>query len=99
MFSMESKLFSIYATGIVKSGQRETRVHIHVVVDIRGAPPPGKSRQAVDLAEALGMDTGSAPTTNEPPDLSGLPEGASEEAISKALKPNPAGNIVYYRIN
>jgi general secretion pathway protein K len=99
MFTMESKLFSIYATGIVKSGQRETRVRIHTVVDTRGAPPPGENRQAADVAEALGLDTGSTPTTQEPPDLSGLPEGATEEAIAKALKPNPAGNIVYYRIN
>lgn len=98
MFSMESKLFSIYATGIVKSGQRETRVRIHTVVDIRGAPPPGEARKMEDVAGAMGLDP-AALEAEKPPDLAGLPEGATEEAISKALRPNPAGNIVYYRIN
>jgi general secretion pathway protein K len=37
----ESKVFSIYATGYVRAGKRETRVRVHAVVDFRGAPPPG----------------------------------------------------------
>ena len=89
---------------LVLSRKRDEQIMIGetiiiTVVDIRGAPPPGENRRAAEVAQALGMDTGSAPTTQDPPDLSGLPEGATEEAISKALKPNPAGNIVYYRIN
>ena len=39
--TVESKVFSIYATGYVKSGKRETRVRIHSVVDFRGAPTVG----------------------------------------------------------
>jgi outer membrane receptor protein involved in Fe transport len=39
--TMESKVFSIYATGFVRSGKHETRSRIHAVVDFRGSPPPG----------------------------------------------------------
>jgi general secretion pathway protein K len=39
----ESKIFSIYATGRVGSGKRETTVHIHTVVDFRQAPPIGQA--------------------------------------------------------
>ncbi|HVU03121.1 MAG TPA: type II secretion system protein GspK [Polyangiaceae bacterium] len=38
--STDSKVFSLIATGHVKSGQRDTRVKIHAVVDFRGSPPP-----------------------------------------------------------
>ena len=34
----ESKVFSIYAVGVVKGYKRETRVRIHAVVDFRTAP-------------------------------------------------------------
>jgi general secretion pathway protein K len=43
----ESQMFSIYATGYVKSGKRETRVRVHSVVDFRGAPPPGQEKAAL----------------------------------------------------
>ncbi len=36
----ESKVFSIYATGIVKSGNRTTTRRVHAVVDFRTAPHP-----------------------------------------------------------
>ncbi|HVW24325.1 MAG TPA: type II secretion system protein GspK [Polyangiaceae bacterium] len=42
MLSAESKVFSIIATGRVKSGQRDTRVRIHAVVDFRNAPTPAQ---------------------------------------------------------
>jgi general secretion pathway protein K len=69
VLSVESKVFSIYATGYVRAGKRQTRVRVHSVVDFRNAPPPGiDPRQAQELADLL-------------------------------ARPNPAGNIVYYRIN
>jgi general secretion pathway protein K len=100
MLTNESKIFSIYATGIVKNGQRETRVPIHAVVDFRSAPPPGKDSRLEALNQALGGAQGSAASTSSgQPDLSGLPEGATEDAVAKVLRPNPAGSIVYYRLN
>ncbi len=39
---VRSDIFSIYATGIVRTGRRETRTRVHAVVDFRGAPPPGQ---------------------------------------------------------
>ena len=36
--TVESKMFSIYAVGVVKGYKRETRTAIHAVVDFRGSP-------------------------------------------------------------
>lgn len=63
--STESKVFSIYATGVVKSGKRETRRRIHAVVDFRNAPPPGMSPLGAlgglaDLAGGGGLGAGGA---------------------------------------
>jgi len=41
MISTESKVFSIYADGVVPGYRRETRVRVHAVVDFRMAPAPG----------------------------------------------------------
>lgn len=94
----ESKVFSVYATGIVKSGQRETRVRVHAVVDFRQAPPPGQARRLDEVAGSLGL-SGS--------DLDGRLGGADgssgdaseEEALQALLQPSPGGEIIYYRIN
>jgi general secretion pathway protein K len=56
--SAESKVFSIIATGRVKSGQRDTRVRIHAVVDFRNAPTPQQllaNSLPPGAAQALGM--------------------------------------------
>jgi general secretion pathway protein K len=100
---MESKVFSFYATGRVKSGKRETKVRVHAVVDFRDAPPPGVTRNAealaLETAASSGMlrsGTGSSATKT---DTSDLPEGATEEAIASVLKPSPGGSVIYYRID
>ena len=83
----ESKVFSIYSTGFVRAGKRETRMRIHTVVDFRAAPPPGEARtvdQLQDQAATITDDTQRA---------------QAEQAIQAALKPSPAGNIVYYRMD
>jgi general secretion pathway protein K len=93
----ESKVFSIYATGIVKSGNRSTTRRIHAVVDFRAAPAPinpfaGIANPAdaslADLAELM-RNAGAPPT---------LPEEASESTIQNAFRPNPAGEVIYYRV-
>lgn len=93
----ESKVFSIYATGIVKSGNRTTARRVHAVVDFRSAPAPVNpfagvaDPTKVNLADAAElMRNAGAPAT--------LPEDASETTIQNAFRPNPAGEVIYYRV-
>lgn len=103
MVSVESKLFSIYATGVVKSGKRETRVRVHAVVDFRNAPPPGAAtalNQAAGImnqvagnpAAAAGSagKTGAAAAGSNPNDPSA--------ALAALLKPTPGGTIIHYKV-
>lgn len=83
----DSKVFSIYADGIVKGYKRETRVRVHSVVDFRSAS---------ELGSALPGTTD--PTVNGQPleeESSGPP---SDEEMAAALASDPAGTVVYYRI-
>jgi general secretion pathway protein K len=95
----ESKVFSIYATGVVKAGKRETRVRVHAVVDFRGAPPPGAPPGTPGVDQMISdLPGGPAPAAGQQPPTN-LPEGATEAAIAGAFQPSPAGNIIYYRID
>jgi general secretion pathway protein K len=102
----ESQVFSIYATGYVKVGKRETRVRVHAVVDFRGAPPPGMAPGALQAANALGAAAGTggtggtspAGTGAAPGAIPGLPADATGDAIAAAFQPSPGGNVVYYRV-
>lgn len=93
----ESKVFSIYATGIVTAGKRRTIRRIHSVVDFRSAPAPvdpfqgieDPSRLSLEEARQRQMATGPEPE---------LPEGATEEALANAFRPDPAGRVIYYRV-
>ncbi|HEX4337881.1 MAG TPA: type II secretion system protein GspK [Polyangiaceae bacterium] len=58
----ESKVFTIIATGRVKSGQRDSRVRINAVIDFRSAPTPAQllaNQLPPGAAAALGL--GGAP--------------------------------------
>lgn len=92
----ESLVFSIYSTGYVKAGQRETRVKIHAVVDFRGAPPPGAAPGAMSALEAAAAAAPGAGASTTP---GTLPEGATEATIAAAFQPNPGGNVIYYRVD
>ena len=102
----ESKVFSIYATGYVHSGKRETSVHIHAVVDFRGAPTPA---QIADQIQKM-LNPNGAPGTGALPPVNGASQIAPNPAnsgatpqqqpgIQGALKPGSGGNIVYYRVD
>ncbi len=90
--STESKVFSIYAVGVVKGYKRETRVKIHAVVDFRSAP------------SLTGSGPGTAPgTTNTT--TPGGPSGTvptngvvDANAIAAALQPGIGGQVLYYDI-
>jgi general secretion pathway protein K len=80
----ESKVFSIYAVGVVKGFKRQTRVKIHAVVDFRPAPvvtPPLP---------------GSPPPP--PPPAGGGAAGQDPNAILAALQPSVGGQVLYYTI-
>jgi general secretion pathway protein K len=83
--STESKVFSVYATGYVRAGKRETRARVHAVVDFRGAPPPGVDARALEAAKdaAAVLDT----------------SGTTSQQIDAVLKPSPGGTIIYYRVD
>jgi general secretion pathway protein K len=96
----ESKVFSIVATGYVRQGKRETRVRVHSVVDFRGAPAPAEA--LVEAVTALTGGGGAASSGSEDKSgkgQSGLPEGVTEEGIAGAFRADPAGKVLYYRIN
>lgn len=114
MLTTESKVFSIYADGVVKGFQRETRVRIHSVVDFRSAPAPGygqawAQQQPSAAGSAIPGMTGQLPGSPMamPTGTAGGQFGATgtaglsgmdPNAINGALAPNPGGTIIYYRI-
>jgi len=104
MLSVESKLFSIYATGVVKAGKRETRVRVHAVVDFRNAPPPGAApliNQVNQINNAMNGQAGAPPPSNSPqnPAGGGTPNPNDPSTVLQALlKPAPGGTIIHYKV-
>lgn len=96
----ESKVFSIYSTGYVKAGKRQTRTRIHTVIDMRGAPPPGTAAIQAKLNQIQNLETDSRRVGKESEGgLGKLPEGYEEGGTARALLPSPAGSILYYRVD
>jgi general secretion pathway protein K len=88
----ESKVFSVYATGYVRAGQRSTETRVHAVVDFRGAPGVSELMESAGLGPAGQNPEGSQGATGDEGELEG------EAAIAGAVKADPAGNVVYYRV-
>jgi general secretion pathway protein K len=105
--SAESKVFSIYATGSATSGTRRTQRQIHAVVDFRGAPEPPDIAKLIAAANKAGGDGSSTSLDLSDEQLrqqqqaalpqGSLPDGATEDALKAAFRPDPAGRIIYYR--
>jgi general secretion pathway protein K len=106
----ESKIFSIYADGVVPGRNRETRVRIHSVVDFRNAAElgattttgPGGTTTTPPTPKTpanktrTSTSTPSTTTSSSQDDLdSAVP---TDTDIMAALLSDPLGNIVYYRI-
>jgi len=104
MISVESKLFSVYATGVVKAGKRETRVRVHAVVDFRNAPPPGAATTIAQMAQvnsALNGQNGpNAPLSGAQQPTPGNPANPNDPnaALAALLKPTPGGTIIHYKV-
>jgi general secretion pathway protein K len=97
--SSDSKVFSIYATGVAHSGKRETRVRIHTVVDFRQAPPPGQNRNLADIMDMVGMDSTASQATDTKTKADDPLADLPEEALLDALQKDPGGNVVYFRLD
>jgi general secretion pathway protein K len=107
-----SKMFSIYATGVVPGFRRTTRVTIHAVVDFRSAQEIGDAfggigggqQQAGGAAAGVagGALAGAARGLTPPGGgLGGNNQPASQatpEQIAAVMAANPAGNVVYWRV-
>ncbi len=85
----QSKVFSIYAVGVVKGYKRETRVRLHAVVDYSQAPSLTSLSAAANTVNA---------TTANPATASSAAAGAVGTAITAALGPNLGGNILFFSI-
>jgi general secretion pathway protein K len=108
-FTTESKVFSIYATGEVNGVRTTNLIRVHAVVDFRGAPAIPNSPMMAGMPGMPGSAPGTQMAAPSPSSSAGpavanaggvgaLPAGASADAIAGALMANPAGAVVYYRI-
>jgi general secretion pathway protein K len=86
--SVESKVFSIYAIGVVKGYKRQTRVKIHTVIDFRSAP------------SLLQTGSSTAPKTapTAPAGGGGAQQVGSLSAMQAALDPSVGGQVLYFNI-
>ncbi len=80
----ESKVFSIYAVGVVRGYKRETRVKIHAVVDFRAAPVVNASSPG--------------PAPPPAPSASAASSGQDANALLAALQPSIGGQVLYFNI-
>jgi len=97
----ESKMFSIYAVGVVKGYKRETRTAIHAVVDFRDAPEvSGPSITSIldsFTGHAAASASASASATNTAYPTSG--NGATTSGpITAATAANAGGQIIFFHI-
>lgn len=89
IISTESKVFSVYVTGVVPAHGRETRVTVHAVVDYRRAVT------LADLARATG-GTGAGTADPSAVTVPGL-NGTTLDPTMARIATSPAGTVVYWR--
>jgi len=86
IITTESKVFSVYVTGVVPAQGRETRVTVHAVIDYR---------RAVTLAD-MARATGGATTDPSAISVPGL-NGTTLDPAMARIATSPAGTVVYWR--
>lgn len=82
-----TNFLSIYADGIVPGNKRETRVRVHAVLDLTGATKITDTKP--------GDDPPNDPNKSNP-NQTGAPP--TPESYETQVRSNPAGTIIYYRI-
>ncbi|MCA9623591.1 MAG: general secretion pathway protein GspK [Myxococcales bacterium] len=95
LIDTKSKTFSIYSEGLARSAGRETRVNVHAVLDYRNATeisqlPVPQAAGAAGAGGALGAQAGQTG--------SGGSGAAAPMDLMSALASNPAGQMIYYRM-
>jgi general secretion pathway protein K len=87
-----TNFLSIYADGIVPGNKRETRVRVHAVVDLTGATPLAQNGTGGGESSGSGGGTGTGTGTGS--------GGAAPtpDTFEQQVRSNPAGTIIYYRI-
>ena len=99
LFKTESKMFSIYVEGVVPGKQREARVRIHAVIDMREAVP-WSQLAAQNQQAALGSTARQPVPGDTPANQAAADENLPvDEEFLKELKSNPFGTVVYYRVD
>lgn len=109
LIAVESKMFSIYADGVIPGPQHETHVRIHAVVDFRqsqdlptpmvelsgeGAAGGSTGQLSGQQLRAPGLEPGAGKTSG----ISGPQQELTAEQLTAALTTNPLGQVVYWRI-
>ncbi len=98
-----SKVFSIYATGVVKGFRRTTKVTIHAVVDYRVASVLGTPFGAAGGTTGGSPQTATGSTVPPPGGPANTrnnqdPSQMTPDQLAQILATNPAGTIVYWRV-
>jgi general secretion pathway protein K len=97
MGGVASKMFSIYAEGVVPGFKRTTRVKIHAVVDFRSAAEIGDAF-SLTAGAATGGGAGAGAAQNGASGNNQAAAQASPEQLAAVMAANPAGSIVYWRV-
>jgi len=93
--STESKVFSIYAVGVIKGYKRETRTAVKAVVDFRQAPQLSANGQP---QTGNGTQTPPPAGSSQPPGSTPTTGNAQTDALLAAMQPNTGGQVIYFRI-
>jgi general secretion pathway protein K len=91
----ESKMFSIYAVGIVKGYKRETRSSVVEVLDFRKAPIV----QGPSLQSIMGGAATSASATATGSAAPNVSQSSASGPITSATAANPAGQVIYFHVD
>jgi general secretion pathway protein K len=93
----ESKIFSLYAVGVVKGYKRQTRLSVHEVVDFRAAPAPSAPASALASASASPFGGVGVPPP-VPVASSSASAGADPNSIAAAMQPSTGGQVIYFHV-
>ncbi len=93
--TVESKMFSLNAVGIVKGYKRETRSKIIEVVDFRKSPVV-QGPSLMMLLSASASSPASASASAPPPNVN---QQSASGPITSATAPNPAGQVIFFHID
>ncbi len=87
----ESKMFSMYAVGVVKGYKRETRTSIHEVVDFRAAP-------VVSAMASTSSSAAFGAAAPPPTAAASASSSADPNSIAAAMQPSTGGQVVYFHL-